>query len=202
MFECLSAAFILTLLMGGSSVIEPNQRPSVPKVAYYSVEDNGENSTDKEYFSSLGNNNPSMDDFAIYQEDPNIELAYSNFIALVKDIRFDTEEFDLVLDFLSALRRNQNSYLGFLNCVKDQLNTNVCSALSIFLSQINYNYIYSIEEDFIFYMLQNGRIEIQECALDTLISWDNFSDINKLKGIKIGNRYLQEDLTAFIGQKA
>ena len=45
-------------------------------------------------------------------------------------------------------------------------------------------------------------MDIQETALDILLAWDNFSDFEKLKEIKINNRYLQEDLSSFIIQKA
>lgn len=199
MFECLSAALIL-LSFGGTSALDLN--PPVSIVAYCSTPDGTETSMDKEYFSSLGNNIPNMDNSVSYRWDANILLLYSNFLAQVKNTNIDSEEFNSVVHFLSALRKDQNKYSAFLKCATVRLDNTVCAALSIFFSQIDYDFIYPIEENFVFYALEHGDICIQETALDILLAWDNFSDFEKLKEIKINNRYLQEDLSSFIIQKA
>ena len=62
--------------------------------------------------------------------------------------------------------------------------------------------ISSVEENFILDMLKSNNVQMQEFALNSILLWDNISDIEELKNVYIANRYLQDDLDSFIQQKA
>lgn len=131
----------------------------------------------------------------------NINKYFIIFRNMVNELTIDFDEKHDYFSFLSNLRDNEEEYRAFLYESLNSGDLNVCNAISIFLSQKKYHFITADEENFIVSILRFGNLQMQEFALNAILNWDKVSDITGLKTIRLGNKYLQEDLEDFIQSK-
>lgn len=129
------------------------------------------------------------------------EKTLAVFKNKVQDLIIDFDEKFDYFEFLSDIRDTE-VYSDFLALAKKNLDLNVGNAISIFLSQKDYQNISADEENYIFSMLNSNESQLQEFALAAILNWDNFSNVNLLKTLEMQNKYLQEDLEDFINSKA
>lgn len=155
------------------------------------------------YFPEEGNKLLQMESKTSTQKNfnNNSDKLLTAFKCLISDLRIGFDEEIDYFDFLFNLSEEED-YNSFLWQANLDGNLKVCSAISIFLSQKDYSAITAQEENFIIAMLKSGNVQIQSIALTAILNWDEVSDINYLKSIKIDNDFLQEDLTEFIEHKA
>lgn len=190
------------LTLSGATLVEPQINEPAPMAIYRDLDFFTDGSSfGEEYLTTLGNNSLHMRDSTSLQNGLEIRKIYTILQSIIADIGIDSTEQSKYLEYLTTLR-SKDYYTAFLNFAKSRFDSNICNAVAFFLAQIDYKYIGSQEEDFIFTMLQKGNVSMQEYALDTILAWDNISDLEKLKSVKIANRFLQDDLELFIDQKA
>ena len=143
---------------------------------------------------------PSENNTLLDQND-NDEKLLMIFAGKLAELTVDFDEDYSYFKFLSDLRDDEHKYVSFLYSALYSDDLKICNAISIFLSQKSFDYINADEENFILQILKNGDLGKQGYALQTILNWDNISNLNELKSVKIANRYLQEDLEDFISQK-
>lgn len=123
------------------------------------------------------------------------------FASKLADLTIDFDEDYSYFKFLSELRDDEQKYINFLYGALYNGDLKICNAISIYLSQRSFEFINADEENFVLQLLKNGDLGKQYFSLQTILNWDNISNLNELKSVKIANRYLQEDLEDFISQK-
>lgn len=150
-----------------------------------------------EYFS-LGNNINDIkeSDMTLQYMDNQLERIVYKLHEIIgeSDIDYDTDIH--VYDYLKELRKN-SEYEILLNQLSRN-NRDIVKCILLFLSSINFKNLFAFEEKFVIEVLQSSDILLQEFALNTIMVWDNLSDINQIKNIKIANKYLDDDLQDFL----
>ncbi len=151
-----------------------------------------------------GNNYKLMDNSESYskKEENPINRMLTVFKSILVNEVIEFEEEHNYFSFLSELKCSDKDYDTFLVLAYLDNNIKVCNAISLFLSQRDYRFISAEEERFVLAVLENGNLSMQTFALEAILNWDNISDLEALKRVKIPNRYLQEDLEEFIQQRS
>lgn len=193
------AAIAMPLCAATSEV----KTPDIPMTEIYSITDRGFDFNGV-YLKDIGNKYtlkmPTELNFQKLIEDKTDRLL-SIFISQLSDINVDFDEDCGYFNFLSEMRNNECEYSLFLYKALQSQNSKVYNAIAIFLSQKKFDFVSAGEENFILQILRYGNLDNQSFALQTILNWDNISNIDEIKDIKIANRYLQEDLEEFITQK-
>ena len=115
---------------------------------------------------------------------------------IIGDTEIDYEKDIPVYDYLRELRK-RSEYEILLNHFSRN-NKDIIKCILIFLSGINFKNLFAFEEKFVIEILKLEDIELQEYALNTITIWNNLSDVNQIKNIKIANKYLNDDLQEFL----
>ena len=110
------------------------------------------------------------------------------------DINYENENY--ASNYLCELRNDQ-IYELFLVSI-DLSHQEVVKSILLFLSELNFSNLSYYEEKFVINVLKYGNVNLQEFALNTILSWNNVTDVDELKNIKIKNKYLNLDLLNFI----
>ncbi len=172
------------------------------QMAYYRHYDLG-NIYD-EYFAQIGNTfNYMGEDSSIQLNEfaglgkKKVESWLNNFIIMVNNEDIGFGEWYKYFDFLYLLRK-ENAYSLFLNELNKSKNISIKCAIALALSQKDFAYISADEENLILELLSSSNIQVQEYALNALLMWDEISDINSVKNLQLGNKFLREDLKEFI----
>lgn len=115
-------------------------------------------------------------------------------------IRDENLEIGEALHFDSYLNdlRIKDNYPLFLNYILNQNNNKLVQAMALFLSQKEFICIKECEEKFIIDILHLSNLDLQDYALNAITLWGEVSNKDTLKDVIIKNRYLQEELEAFL----
>lgn len=158
-----------------------------------------------EYFGNQGNTNYRMKSYTsslVNTGDENwiikqCDSWFTTLKELIKNEFIELGESYKYFDFLVNLSR-ENNYSIFLRSVLLKNDVNIYNAILLFLSQKDYLYITDEEEKFVLTLLSGDDAYVQEFALNAILMWEKVSNKDSLKNIKLANRYLQEDLDAFL----
>lgn len=203
MFEEIATISMAVALPFSGASGEVKKQVSYP-MAIYSFHNESNLFNNQIYLSNDGNkyslmNSLTQSNAKQYINDS--EKLLSIFKNLIDDKIIDFDEDFEYFGFLSNIRSSGEKYEAFLRTAFLSRDAKTCSAISLFLSQKDYNFILSEEENFVLNVLQFADLQAQSFALNTVLNWNNISDINCIKNVKISNRYLQEDLEEFIAQR-
>lgn len=116
---------------------------------------------------------------------------------LAKLAKNDIDEEHTFFGFIDGIREG-NNYNDFLQCVLMEGDKYAIRAMLAFLSQIEKDYISAYEENFVLSILEGDDLVLQEEALDAILAWDNVSQLERLRTIRIPNYYLQRALELFL----
>ena len=141
----------------------------------------------------------------IYNEEsdtliPVIQKYNDNICSKIKEIIGDNEvnfsNENYAYFYLNELRKTPDYESLLVN--NNILFDDVIKSILLYLSTIDFENLFAFEEKFVINVLLNENQFLQEYALNTILNWDNISDIEILKEVKISNKYLNEDLHEFI----
>ena len=150
-----------------------------------------------EYYSLENNIITSKESDMTFQYMDNIlERIIIKLHGIIGDDEIDYEKNLPVYDYLRGLRKSFEYEILLSQLSKN--NKDIIKCILLFLSGINFKNLFAFEEKFVIKILQSTDIQLQEYALNTIIIWDNVSDIDQIKNIKIANRYLEDDLQDFL----
>lgn len=150
-----------------------------------------------EYFSLSNNIIDDEERDMIFQDmDYKLKEIIFRLHEIIGDTEIDYEKDIPVYDYLRELRK-RSEYEILLNQFSRN-NKDIIKCILIFLSGINFKNLFAFEEKFVIEILKLEDIELQEYALNTITIWNNLSDVNQIKNIKIANKYLNDDLQEFL----
>lgn len=157
------------------------------------------------YFPPIVNKNYTMDNRSIStvieNKDDNKCIMWLNMLNLmIADEILEMGENYQFFDFLDNIR-NQNEYCLFLQTVRARKVHNLCNAVLLFLAQKDFNALYEGEEIFVVEMMKVQDDCVQEFALNALLLWDNTTQIETLRNIRLSASYLQKELNEFLGDR-
>lgn len=90
---------------------------------------------------------------------------------------------------------NHDKYLAGLSVENDYAEIEMTLQL---LSQMDFDEVLPHEEEFTLRMLESDEVALQEQALNALLLWNKTTQFERVKKVKLQNRYLQKDLDDFI----
>ena len=132
---------------------------------------------------------PVIDNYAVDLETRIMQLIGE------KEVGFDEKNY--AYEYLEEFRKCDEYELALKTSYNFQ-NSDAIKCILMFLASIDFKNISAFEERFVVDVLSMGELNVQEFALNTILVWDNVSNINSLKNIVIKNRYLAQDLSDFI----
>lgn len=112
----------------------------------------------------------------------------------------DLEEYYQTQSLINKINSNRekpdyDKYLLSLSIESDYEEISMTLQL---LSQMDFEKVLPHEEEFVLKMLESDNLELQEEALNAIELWENTTQFERVKKVRIKNRYLQEDLDDFI----
>ena len=152
----------------------------------------------REYSSENGNNVVYMYENDTLNPVNKVDRIIELFSCKVKEC--DLDDFSTVsyFELLNQIRKKEE-YSAFLRTLCSEGEYDLLEYIMVYLMQFNFAFITGEEERLVIDCLkQNNQIKLQECALNAILEWDKVSDVNSLRGVEIGNSYLQESLNEFI----
>lgn len=152
----------------------------------------------REYSSENGNNVVYMYENDTLNPVNKVDRIIELFSCKVKEC--DLGDFSNVsyFELLNQIRKKEE-YTAFLRTLCSESEYDLLEYIMVYLMQFNFAFITGEEERLVIDCLkQNNQIKLQECALNAILEWDKVSDVNSLRGVEIGNSYLQESLNEFI----
>ena len=156
----------------------------------------------EEYFSIIGNNIVDMGNDSLTREKYFAAIFEWQDILknLIGENVLELEDNQMYFSFLQSLREKEQ-YEDFLRITleNDQRN-NIKAILLFFVAQEDF-VVLGCEENFVLSILDGEDVDLQECAIDCLLTWDIANDIERLERVYIKNTYLQRDLDEFIKDK-
>ncbi len=99
-----------------------------------------------------------------------------------------------------ATIRSSIFYEDFLRVSKHKDHI-IQQAILSYMSQLDYSIVSANEREYILWCLNNNNTSTQRAAVNTLLSWGDYDNIEELKKIIIPNIYVAEDLAEFIQEK-
>lgn len=94
--------------------------------------------------------------------------------------------------------RNSPDYEGYLSKLSEKGDYEKREVALHILSQMDFSEIKPYEENYVLSALESGDLLLQEEALNALGLWEETTQLERVKKVKIANSYLQEDLDEFI----
>lgn len=96
--------------------------------------------------------------------------------------------------------RNSPDYESYLNKLSEKGDYEKREVALHILSQMDFFDIKPYEENYVLSALESGDLFLQEEALNALLLWETTNQLERVKRVKIANRFLQEDLDEFIAE--
>ena len=78
---------------------------------------------------------------------------------------------------------------------------NIIKAILVFFSAQDDFVVLGCEEDFVLSVLEGEDLDLQESAVDCLLTWDIANNLERLERVNIKNVYLQRDIDEFLADK-
>lgn len=190
-----SAAFSLVM----SSIIASSATVSISEVnKSLAFGDWPVTSVWREYSSENGNNVVYMYENDTLNPVNKVDRIIELFSCKVKECDLDDFSNVSYFELLNQIRKKEE-YSAFLRTLCSESEYDLLEYIMVYLMQFNFAFITGEEERLVIDCLkQNNQIKLQECALNAILEWDKVSDVNSLRGVEIGNSYLQESLNEFI----
>lgn len=152
----------------------------------------------REYSSENGNNVVYMYENDTLNPVNKVDRIIELFSCKVKECDLDDFSNVSYFELLNQIRKKEE-YSAFLRTLCSESEYDLLEYIMVYLMQFNFAFITGEEERLVIDCLkQNNQIKLQECALNAILEWDKVSDVNSLRGVEIGNSYLQESLNEFI----
>lgn len=152
----------------------------------------------REYSSENGNNVVYMYENDTLNPVNKVDRIIELFSCKVKECDLDDFSNVSYFELLNQIRKKEE-YSAFLRTLCSEGEYDLLEYIMVYLMQFNFAFITGEEERLVIDCLkQNNQIKLQECALNAILEWDKVSDVNSLRGVEIGNSYLQESLNEFI----
>lgn len=96
--------------------------------------------------------------------------------------------------------RNSPDYESYLSKLSEKGDYEKREIALHILSQKDFSEIKPYEENYVLSTLESGDLLLQEEALNAFLLWENTTQLERVKKVKIANSYLQEDLDEFIAE--
>ena len=131
---------------------------------------------------------------------PVVQNCIENICSKIKEligeneVNFSNENY--ARSYLNELRKTIDYENLLIN--DNILFDDVIKSILLYLSTIEFDNLFAFEERFVINVLLDNNLQLQEYALNTLLNWDNISNVEMLKKVRINNKYLNEDLQEFI----
>lgn len=94
--------------------------------------------------------------------------------------------------------RNSDDYENYLANISTNGDYEKREIALHMLAQKDFADIKPFEENYVLSALESGDLVLQDEALNALLLWENTSQLERVKRVKIANRFLQGDLEEFI----
>jgi hypothetical protein len=126
-------------------------------------------------------------------------ISIMNTLLINEEI--DLDSINPCKNFIENIRCLDN-YSDFLVTLSNSEQDNIIKSMVMFLSNLDFKFINGFEEKFIVEILSKDNLVLQEFALNTLLVWNNISNIRLIENIKIKNFYLNNDLQEFVSERS